>query len=185
MRWFLIYCNDLVDDFLGYSFQPRTAYSKKKGNLFIGYDCAISISSRKRIADKLEELNVNKLTFKSIVGVAQYLNPMIRGWVRYYGKFKMFELTKVFRLLSKRLVWWARWKWKWRWRGWSGSLAGWYNVQFGGGEVVVWNGSGTNRDSIRGTHLASAIPPKYARSGVASKCNVGLVGQLGMGVGRE
>jgi len=117
----IVYCRDfrrkgkyptVKFDFLGFSFQPRTAYSKKKGNLFIGYDCAISISSRKRIADKLEELNVNKLTFKSIVGVAQYLNPMIRGWVRYYGKFKMYELTKVFRLLSKRLVWWARKRYK-------------------------------------------------------------------------
>ncbi|WP_240673205.1 group II intron maturase-specific domain-containing protein [Aequorivita ciconiae] len=76
--------------------------------MFLGYDCAISISSRKRIADKLEELNVNKLNFKNIVGVAHYLNPMIRGWVHYYGKFKMYELTKVFWLLSARLVWWAR-----------------------------------------------------------------------------
>jgi group II intron reverse transcriptase/maturase len=117
----IVYCRDyrrkgkhpiVKFDFLGYSFQPRTAYSKKKGNLFIGFDCAISISSRKRIAKKLEELNVNKLSFKSIVGVAQYLNPMIRGWVRYYGKFKMYELTKVFRLLSKRLVWWARRRYK-------------------------------------------------------------------------
>lgn len=117
----IVYCRDfrrrekyptVKFDFLGYSFQPRTAYSKKKGKLFIGYDCAISISSRKRIADKLEELNVNRLTFKSIVGVAQFLNPMIRGWVHYYGKFKMYELTKVFRLLSKRLVWWARKRYK-------------------------------------------------------------------------
>jgi hypothetical protein len=37
---------------------------------------------------------------------------MIMGWVRYYGKFKMFELTKVFRLLSKRLVRWARKRYK-------------------------------------------------------------------------
>jgi RNA-directed DNA polymerase len=117
----IVYCRDyrrkekhpiVKFDFLGYSFQPRTAFSKKTKKLFIGYDCAISISSRKRIADKLEELNVGKLTFKSIVGVAQFLNPMIRGWVRYYGKFKMFELTKVFRLLSKRLVWWARKRYK-------------------------------------------------------------------------
>jgi group II intron reverse transcriptase/maturase len=117
----IVYCRDyrrkenhtmVRFDFLGYSFQPRTAYSKKKRKLFLGFDCAISISSRKRIADKLEELKVNKLTFKSIVGVAQYFNPMIRGWVRYYGKFKMYELTKVFRLLSKRLVWWARKRYK-------------------------------------------------------------------------
>ncbi len=117
----IVYCRDfrrkgkyqtVKFDFLGYSFQPRTAYSKKTKKLFIGYDCAISISSRKRIADKLEELNVKKLSFKSIVGVAQYLNPMIRGWVHYYGRFKMYELTKVFRLLSQRLVWWARKRYK-------------------------------------------------------------------------
>lgn len=117
----LVYCRDyrrkgnypiVKFDFLGYSFQPRTAISKKTSGLFLGYDCAISISSRKRIADKLEELNVSKLSFKSIVGVAQYLNPMIRGWVNYYGKFKMYELTKVFRLLSARLVWWARKRYK-------------------------------------------------------------------------
>jgi group II intron reverse transcriptase/maturase len=117
----IVYCRDhkrkghypvVKFDFLGYSFQPRSSFSKKMGGMFLGYDCAISISSRKRIADKLEELNVNKLNFKSIVGIAQYLNPMIRGWVRYYGKFKMYELTKVFRLLSKRLVWWARNRYK-------------------------------------------------------------------------
>jgi len=117
----IVYCRDyrrkekypiVKFDFLGYSFQPRSAFSKKTKKLFIGYDCAISISSRKQIADKLEALNVNKLTFKSIVGVAQYLNPMIRGWINYYGKFKMYELTKVFRLLSRRLVWWARKRYK-------------------------------------------------------------------------
>ena len=63
----IVYCRDhrrkgshptVKFDFLGYSFQPRSAYSKKKGEIFLGYDCAISISSRKRIADKLEELNV-------------------------------------------------------------------------------------------------------------------------------
>ncbi|WP_262888986.1 group II intron maturase-specific domain-containing protein [Cryomorpha ignava] len=95
-------------DFLGYSFQLRSTISKKNGKMFLGFDCAISISSRKRIADKLEELNVNTLSFKSIVGVAQYLNPIIRGWVHYYGKFKMYELTRVFRMLSARLVRWAR-----------------------------------------------------------------------------
>ncbi len=117
----IVYCRDhrrkgkyprVKFDFLGYSFQPRTAFSKKKGKLFLGYDCAISISSRKRIADKLKALNVNKLSFKSIVGVAQYLNPLIRGWIQYYGKYRMYELKKVFRLLSARLVWWARKRYK-------------------------------------------------------------------------
>ena len=63
----LVYCRDyrrqgnfpvVKFDFLGYSFQPRTTKSKKTGKLFLGYDCAISISSKKRIADKMEELNI-------------------------------------------------------------------------------------------------------------------------------
>lgn len=117
----IVYCRDyrrkgnypiIKFDFLGYSFQPRTTKSKNKKSLFLGFDCAISISSRKRIADKLGELKIENLSFKSIVGVAQYLNPMIRGWVNYYGKFRAYELTKVFRLLSNRLVRWARKRYK-------------------------------------------------------------------------
>jgi group II intron reverse transcriptase/maturase len=117
----IVYCRDhrrkgnhdiVKFDFLGYSFQPRTALSKKTGNLFLGYDCAISISSRKRIADKLEELDIVNLSFKSIVGIAQSLNPIIRGWVNYYGKFKRYELSKVFQLLHRRLVCWARKRYK-------------------------------------------------------------------------
>ena len=117
----IVYCRDyrrkgkyktVKFDFLGYSFQPRSARSKKNGKLFLGYDCAISISSRKQIAIKLRELEISKFNCDSIVGVAYRLNPMIRGWVRYYGKYKMYELTKVFRLLSSRLVWWARKRYK-------------------------------------------------------------------------
>ena len=117
----LVYCRDfrrmenhpqVKFDFLGYSFQPRTAKSRKTGKLFLGYDCAISISSRKRIANRLEELNIENLSFKSIVGIAQFLNPMIRGWVHYYGKFRGYELSKVFQLLRKRLVKWARKRYK-------------------------------------------------------------------------
>jgi group II intron reverse transcriptase/maturase len=117
----LVYCRDyrrqgnypvVKFDFLGYSFQPRTTKSQKTGKLFLGYDCAISISSKKRIADKMEELNIVGLTFKSIVGVAQFLNPFIRGWVNYYGRFRKHEMNSVFQLLRKRLVRWARRRYK-------------------------------------------------------------------------
>jgi RNA-directed DNA polymerase len=117
----IVYCRDfrrkgeykdVKFDFLGYCFQPRTAKSRKTGKLFLGYDCAISIGSRKRIADKLEQLEIEKQSFRSIVGIAQYMNPMIRGWVNYYGKFRGSELSKVFRLLRNRIVRWARKRYK-------------------------------------------------------------------------
>ena len=117
----LVYCRDyrrqerhqfIKFDFLGYSFQPRSTMSKKTGKLFLGFDCAISISSKKRIADKMEELDIVNLSHKSIVGVAQFLEPYIRGWVNYYGKFRLSALNPIFQLLRKRLVRWARKRYK-------------------------------------------------------------------------
>lgn len=117
----IVYCKDyrrkgtypvVKFDFLGYSFQPRTSKSNRSSGLYLGYDCGISISSRKRIADKLGELKVEKMTSNSIVGVAAILNPMIRGWVNYYGKFRRSLLHKVFKLLNNRLVRWARKRYK-------------------------------------------------------------------------
>jgi group II intron reverse transcriptase/maturase len=119
----LVYCRDyrrrgkhpvVKFDFLGYSFQPRTNKSKRTGKLFLGFDCAISTASRKKIADKLgdKEMDFFSLSFKSIVGIAQKLNPYIRGWVNYYGKFRGYELSKVFYLLRCRLVRWVRKRYK-------------------------------------------------------------------------
>ena len=117
----IVYCKDyrrrenyprVKFEFLGYSFQPRMTKSKHTKGLFLGFDCAISIGSRKRIADKLGELEIEKLSFRSIVGIAQYLNPRIRGWINYYGKFRPSELHKIFRLLESRLVRWARKRYK-------------------------------------------------------------------------
>jgi RNA-directed DNA polymerase len=70
----LVYCKDyrrqgtyenIKFDFPGYSFQPRTTKSKRNGKLYLGYDCAISIGSKKRIAAKMRELGIERLTYKS------------------------------------------------------------------------------------------------------------------------
>lgn len=117
----IVYCKDyrrkgkyhnVKFDFLGYSFQPRTSKSKKRSGLFLGFDCSISISSRKRIAAKLAELKVHRMTSNSIVGIAKILNPMIRGWINYYAKFRKSMLHGVFKLLNNRLVKWARKRYK-------------------------------------------------------------------------
>lgn len=137
----LVYCRDyrrqekyhqVKFDFLGYSFQPRNAKSKRTGKLFLGYGCAISISSRKKIADKVEELVEESKTCKSIVGIASHLNPFIRGWVNYYGKFNPWEMHYVFRLLHSRLVHWVRKKYK-RYKYSLNRAYGWLNrvkIQF-------------------------------------------------------
>jgi RNA-directed DNA polymerase len=113
----LVYCKDyrrqenypvVKFDFLGYSFQPRSTKSKNTGKMFLGFDCAVSISSKKRITEKMKELNITHLKHRNIVGVAKFLEPYIRGWVNYYGKYRLSEMNPIFQSLRNRLVQWAR-----------------------------------------------------------------------------
>lgn len=117
----LVYCRDwrrkgdhptVQFDFLGYSFQPRTAKSQRDGRLYLGYDCAICKKAKQHILATLREFDIKHLTYKSIVGVAQFLNPFIRGWVNYYGKFRGYEMNSIFQILRRRLVQWARCRYK-------------------------------------------------------------------------
>jgi len=117
----IVYCRDhrrqenyptVKFDFLGYSFQPRSNMSRRTGKMFLGFDCAISIKSKKRIADKMKELDIVHLSHKSIVGVAQFLEPYIRGWCNYYGKFRLSALNPIFQMLRQYLVKWARKRYK-------------------------------------------------------------------------
>jgi len=117
----IVYCRDhrrhenyptVKFDFLGYSFQPCSTMSKRTGKLFLGFDCAISIKSKKRIAFKMKELDIVHLSHKRIAGVAQFLEPYVRGWVNYYGKYRISALNPIFQLLRQYLVKWARKRYK-------------------------------------------------------------------------
>jgi len=58
-------------NFLGYGFQPRTS-ATKAGKLFLGYDCAISKESQKKIAKELRSTNFHRWTARSIEEIAEY-----------------------------------------------------------------------------------------------------------------
>ena len=117
----IIYCKDfrrqqkhqkVQFDFLGYTFQPRTSKSKKTGRLFLGFDCAISIQSRSRIFEQIRKMEIPRMRCDSIVGIAHHLNPKLRGWIRYFGKYRGYSLSKVFYILRIKLVRWARYRYK-------------------------------------------------------------------------
>jgi group II intron reverse transcriptase/maturase len=93
-------------DFLGFSFQPRTASNHGK-ELFLSYDCAISRKSENKIVEVFRKLKFHQWTSYDLSQIAQVLNPKIRGWINYYGKFKMRKLSRIFMILNERLVRWA------------------------------------------------------------------------------
>lgn len=117
----IVYCMDyrrqgkhkkVKFDFLGYSFQPRTTKSKRTGKLFLGFDCAISIQSRSRIFEQIRQMRIPRMQCNSIVGIAHHLNPKLRGWIRYFGKYRGYSLSKVFYILRIKLIRWARYRYK-------------------------------------------------------------------------
>ena len=40
------------------------------------------------------------------------LDPYIRGWINYYGRFYRSELLRVLQYVNEVLVRWARWKYR-------------------------------------------------------------------------
>jgi len=93
-------------DFLGFSFQPRPT-STKEGEMFLSYDCAISNKSKKKIVEVFKKSGFQRWTGSNITRIAEVFNPKIRGWLNYYGKFRIYSLMKVFRIFHHRLITWA------------------------------------------------------------------------------
>jgi group II intron reverse transcriptase/maturase len=93
-------------DFLGFSFQPRPT-SNPNGEMFLGYDCAISRKSENKIAEEFRKSEFHRWTGSDIYRIAEAFNPKIRGWINYYGKFRMHKLMRIFRIFHWRLIRWA------------------------------------------------------------------------------
>jgi group II intron reverse transcriptase/maturase len=97
-------------DFLGFTFKPR--YVMFKGKIRVGFTPGMSRKRQKRINDLCYKLNVHRMSNFSIYQMAGMLNPKIRGWINYYGKFRKSEMWNLFKLLNLRLARWARLKYK-------------------------------------------------------------------------
>ncbi|HOT55281.1 MAG TPA: reverse transcriptase domain-containing protein [Bacteroidales bacterium] len=120
-------------DFLGFTFKPRLC-AKPNGEKFWGFRPAISSKSRKKIIGKLRELAIQNWVFWDIQKIAAALAPMIRGWIHYYGRYRISELQWVFRSLNSRLAKWARKLYKLRTYaksyGWLKRMIKWYPNTF-------------------------------------------------------
>jgi len=94
-------------DFLGFTFKPRPSKSQKDGFMFLGFDLAISVKSGKRILETLRQTHFHRWTSITIEGIAAELNPRLRGWINYYGKFRPSAMSFIFRTFTSRLVKWV------------------------------------------------------------------------------
>lgn len=116
----VVYCKDqrrqgthtnVRYDFLGFSFHARTCQDRK-GKLFAGFNPAVSHKALKRMNEAVRALRINRSTQLTLPMVAERLNPKVRGWVAYFGKFYPEVLKRFLVRIDLRLGCWARNKYK-------------------------------------------------------------------------
>jgi group II intron reverse transcriptase/maturase len=98
-------------DFLGYTFRPRRAKTRQ-GRFFVGFNPAISNKATKSICDTMRRWKLHRRSDKSLDELAQRINPVLRGWINYYGHFHKSALYRTFQHLNNILVRWASRKYK-------------------------------------------------------------------------
>jgi len=98
-------------DFLGYTFRPRKA-DGRKGKVFCSFSPAISKDAVQKIRNEVRSWKLHRCTAESIQDLARMINPKLRGWFNYYGRFMPSALRPIERYVGQSLVRWACRKYK-------------------------------------------------------------------------
>jgi RNA-directed DNA polymerase len=98
-------------DFLGFTFRPRQIRSRG-GKYFVAFSPAISNEAAKSIQKTVRSWKLHRRSDKTITDLARMYNPIIRGWINYYGSYYKSALNRVFLQLVRSLMKWAMKKYK-------------------------------------------------------------------------
>ena len=117
----IVYCRDgkrrgkypnVKFDFLGYCFRPRLVRRSQDGILFCSFTPAVSPSALKSMRAKIRELHFRRRTDLSLADIAHRINPLLRGWINYYGRYAPSALVPLLRYINQTLLRWAMRKFK-------------------------------------------------------------------------
>jgi RNA-directed DNA polymerase len=97
--------------FLGFTFRAR-ALRARNGNVFTGFAPAVSKDAIKKMSAQVKSWRLHAVTGHTIGEIARAVNPVIRGWMQYYGAFYKTELHPVLRRINAYLVRWIRKKYR-------------------------------------------------------------------------
>ncbi len=98
--------------FLGYTFRARKAPARDGRSMFAAFLPAISGDALKDKGRIIRRWRINLRTTSDLSELAEWMNPVIRGWMNYYGKFYRTGLNSLLRRINTYLVRWARRKFK-------------------------------------------------------------------------
>jgi RNA-directed DNA polymerase len=116
----MVYCKDADRrgtssqerfDFLGYTFRPRRS-KNRQGKYFINFTPAVSARATTAMRQTIRSWRLHLRSDKTLDDLSRMFNPILRGWVQYYGQYYKSALYATFRVLDRILVRWAMRKYK-------------------------------------------------------------------------
>jgi RNA-directed DNA polymerase len=79
----------------------------RTGRYFFGFNPAVSDEAAKRIRREIRSWRLHLRSGSTIGDLARAINPIVRGWINYYGRFYKSELVYVLDGINHYLMRWA------------------------------------------------------------------------------
>lgn len=112
--------------FLGFTFRARGARDKH-GHKFLAFMPAISRDALTKISRQVRSWRLHRCTGRSFIELARWINPIVRGWMNYYGAFYRSALYSLLVRINAYLMRWVRNKYR-RFRGRRAFQQAWQRV---------------------------------------------------------
>ena len=97
--------------FLGFTFRPR-GMRAKDGRMFLSFLPAVSKDALKKLGQEVRRWRLHRRTDLNFADLARMINPVVRGWMNYYGAFYPSALSTLLARINTYLMRWVRKKYK-------------------------------------------------------------------------
>ena len=116
----VVYCQDgnrrldyglTAFTFLGFTFRARAARTKH-GTMFVAFQPAISKDAQNKISGQIRRWRLHRWIGYNLAEIARQINPVVRGWMQYYGAFYRSALNPLLSRINAYVMRWIRKKYK-------------------------------------------------------------------------
>ena len=97
--------------FLGFTFHARAAKGRN-GEIFTSFLPAISKDALNKVSGEVRRWRLHLRTGHTFAEIALWINPIVRGWMQYYGAFYRSALCPLLGRINAYLVRWLRKKYR-------------------------------------------------------------------------
>ena len=132
----VVYCKDsrrkerfpkIQFTFLGFCFRPRVAVDRQ-GKVFTSFLPGVSPQALKKMRERIRTWRLGDHALLSMEDLTRFINPILRGWWQYYGRYYPTAMFKLFKYLDERLGYYLRRKYRGLWGHKGHSISPYVNI---------------------------------------------------------